>query len=168
MRLERDLGNLEVFGNITANGSVSGTNIIDNNISGRAGTPLVAMQIETQAQIDANPALATNESVLCSNCAPLTDSGGATIDFSEGAVRYDDRAVDAATITFSNLTVDTELQVGAFAKIRYNRASEPAYAGATMKQLPNTLAFPASTECVGVYEVNDDGEIDYYFYEVTP
>ena len=75
---------------------------------------------------------------------------------------------DHGTITFSNLTVDTELQVGAFVKIRFNRAAEPAYSGATMKQLPNTLAFPANTECVGVYEVNDDGEIDYYFYEVTP
>ncbi|WP_431130427.1 hypothetical protein, partial [Flagellimonas flava] len=63
--------------------------------------------------------------VLCSNCAPLTDAGGATIDCSNGNQREEDRANDAATITFSNLTVNGELQVGAFVKIRYSRASQP-------------------------------------------
>ncbi len=148
-------------------------NGIDQNnvlgaISGRTGTPVAAIMEQTAAQLASDGDPATGEIVACSNCAPLTDAGGATIDFSKGNQRYDDRAIDAATIAFSNLIVDGELQVGAFAKIRYNRASEPSYSGATMKQLPGTTTFPANTECVGVYEINDDGEIDYYFYEVTP
>lgn len=120
---------------------------------------------------EAARALATlipGDAWISSNAPPLFESPNDNIDFSDGNQHYDDRAADVATINFSNLTVDTELQVGAIVKIRYNRAAEPAYAGATMKQLPGTLAFPANTECVGVYEINPDGELDYYFYEVTP
>ena len=153
---------LEVTGDLTAG------NVVYNNISGRTGTPLRAIQIETQAQIDANPALGNDESVLCSNCAPLTDSAGAAIDFSDGKLIYDDRLADAATITFSNLTVDTELQVGAYVKVYFKRPTEPAYAGAVVNQVSSLGTFPADKECYGFYAIDPDGEIEKFFVQIEP
>lgn len=134
---------------------------VNSSISGRTGTPVTGIQIETESQLGTNGTPPTGKLVFCSDCAPAETETTATISM-DGYYFHDDRSNDAATITFNTL------KKGGVVKIWYNRASEPAYSGATMKQLPNTTAFAAATELVGVYEVNFDGEIDYYFYEVTP
>ena len=126
-----------------------------------SGEDFIALGIVDEAELAA-ATIGAGDLLVCTTCTPaeLTDSD-ATISL--GPLSFsDDRTKDEATIVFS------DIDFGDVVKIWFNRASEPSYSGATMKQRPGTLAFPSATECVGVYEVNIDNEIDYYFYTVTP
>ena len=134
---------------------------VDNTISGRTGSAANSMQLETSAEIAGNPAVGSNEVVICSDCSPAEVVTTATIAM-DGWKMYNDQTTDAATITLSDADPGETLTV------YIDRASDPSLAGAglTFNNLPNTDAFSANTEMAIYFEVAYDGTtIDYFYFE---
>jgi hypothetical protein len=130
-------------------------------ISGRTGTDVTSVMLQTQAQFDSDGATSTGEVVFISDASPAEVVTSATIAM-EGWKMYNDSSTDAATITLSDCDPGETLTV------YINRASAPTLAGTglTFNQLPNTTAFAAATDMMIIFEVSyDSTTIDYYYVE---
>lgn len=145
---------------------LTGVNGIDpdnvvGTISGRTGTDVTSVMLQTQAQFDSDGATSTGEVVFISDASPAEVVTSATIAM-EGWKMYNDSSTDAATITLSDCDPGETLTV------YINRASAPTLAGTglTFNQLPNTTAFAAATDMMIIFEVSyDSTTIDYYYVE---
>ena len=142
-------------------GQLFAADYVEGTISGRAGTDVTNVMLQTQAQFDSDGATSTGEVVFISDASPAEVVTSATIAM-EGWKMYNDSSTDAATITLSDCDPGETLTV------YINRASAPTLAGTglTFNQLPNTTAFAAATDMMIIFEVSHDGTtIDYYYVE---
>lgn len=129
----------------TANGASQNTlydyliTLVKNTISGRTGTAVDGIMIQTEAQIATDGDPDTDEIVFCSDCAPMELDDNTTVT-ADGYLGFDDRSSDTGTYTFSGLTE------GSVVVIEMDRASAPSLSGITPSNSGWADDFVADTE----------------------
>lgn len=137
---------------------------VENTISGRTSvTAVTEIGTQTMANYLSDGAPSAGQWVGISDATPEYLTTSATFNFALlDEYNYDDSAIDAATITFSNMGEGHKV------RIKYNRASAPTYSGETPTQLPSTYsagAWPASVNVEAVY-YKRFGTVYYFFKEL--
>ena len=159
-----DTGTYYIGTDVEAMGQEIGDSLavkVTGTISGRTGTDVTNVMLQTQSQFDSDGAASSGEVVFISDASPAEVVTTATIAM-DGWKMYDDQTTDAATITLSDCDPGETLTV------YINRASAPTLAGTglTFNQLPNTTAFASATTMMIIFEVAYNGTtIDYYYVE---